>query len=510
MQKRSGAKKGPPAKESPRAKAKQVFSLFRQGDYAAILALGSQQISLESHDALCFNDVAVDLMKYCPVEIKARYLVDYLRLAYTFFAAGQFDSYQSILDETLSVSLEKHDPMAHEAFLGEWYMMAAYQAFPDVKGMLSCYQRAAACLKGKPCAVVSPQEPFAFGSPSMWYLFHRELGQADQTADDLQAMMALYTALTGGHGAGADILYRGELACLRGQVPRADRLAEEAWQAAQAHAQSTVLFGAALLMARLALLQGNANVVPDMQDRIMQIKSICPEIKNSAMGETMENLVQDLLSGMREIIPEDRPIRPYTLKTSVMAPTLAISSYTNFLDMIRLGQYAKAEDGMERVLLLDGRLCGHVVRHYAYIGLALCSQAQDNMTRAAQYLDTALSLSTPDRLFATFLRFRPLFMPVFQLPSFRERHAEAIARINVLDASIVMRSKITLDKRRGMLAKTLTNRELEVARLAAGGMRNAEIAKRLFLSEATVKGYMKAIFQKLNVDRRSKLADYVR
>jgi DNA-binding NarL/FixJ family response regulator len=49
----------------------------------------------------------------------------------------------------------------------------------------------------------------------------------------------------------------------------------------------------------------------------------------------------------------------------------------------------------------------------------------------------------------------------------------------------------------------LSERELDVLRLIAGGLTNAEIAQRLFLSEGTVKNYVSAIFAKLEVSDRT-------
>ena len=49
----------------------------------------------------------------------------------------------------------------------------------------------------------------------------------------------------------------------------------------------------------------------------------------------------------------------------------------------------------------------------------------------------------------------------------------------------------------------LSERELDVLRLIAQGMTNAEIAQRLFLSEGTVKNYVSAIFAKLEVSDRT-------
>jgi len=49
----------------------------------------------------------------------------------------------------------------------------------------------------------------------------------------------------------------------------------------------------------------------------------------------------------------------------------------------------------------------------------------------------------------------------------------------------------------------LSERELDVLRLIAQGLTNAEIAQRLFLSEGTVKNYVSAIFSKLDVSDRT-------
>jgi DNA-binding NarL/FixJ family response regulator len=57
-------------------------------------------------------------------------------------------------------------------------------------------------------------------------------------------------------------------------------------------------------------------------------------------------------------------------------------------------------------------------------------------------------------------------------------------------------------------AEGLTDRELEILSLIAGGASNREIGDKLFLSEKTIKNYITSIFQKLQTNDRTQAAVY--
>ena len=56
------------------------------------------------------------------------------------------------------------------------------------------------------------------------------------------------------------------------------------------------------------------------------------------------------------------------------------------------------------------------------------------------------------------------------------------------------------------LTDSLSRRELDVLKLLARGLSNAEIAERLYLSEGTVRNYVSSIFEKLGVTDRTHAA----
>ncbi|MEJ1091300.1 response regulator transcription factor [Microbacterium istanbulense] len=62
----------------------------------------------------------------------------------------------------------------------------------------------------------------------------------------------------------------------------------------------------------------------------------------------------------------------------------------------------------------------------------------------------------------------------------------------------------TQTTRAAMPAEELSPRELDVLRLAAGGLSNRQIARGLFLAEGTVKNHMSSVLLKLGVTDRTK------
>ena len=58
-------------------------------------------------------------------------------------------------------------------------------------------------------------------------------------------------------------------------------------------------------------------------------------------------------------------------------------------------------------------------------------------------------------------------------------------------------------------AGPLSRREIEVAKLVAGGMTNREVGERLFISDRTAEGHLEKIRNKLGVRSRTEVAAWV-
>lgn len=75
-------------------------------------------------------------------------------------------------------------------------------------------------------------------------------------------------------------------------------------------------------------------------------------------------------------------------------------------------------------------------------------------------------------------------------------------------ASQIMKNMGFGRRQQNTTVEQLTNRELEVLRLAATGISNPQIATHLQISVNTVKAHIKSILDKLNLENRTQLAAY--
>lgn len=96
--------------------------------------------------------------------------------------------------------------------------------------------------------------------------------------------------------------------------------------------------------------------------------------------------------------------------------------------------------------------------------------------------------------------------------------AKAISKVHAgelwLDRASTARLVNQMSRRRqledveGAKIEALTRREHEIIALIGEGLKNAEIAQRLFISEATVRNHLTSIFDKLDLSDRFELAVY--
>jgi DNA-binding CsgD family transcriptional regulator len=164
-------------------------------------------------------------------------------------------------------------------------------------------------------------------------------------------------------------------------------------------------------------------------------------------------------------------------------------------DLVRIGAVAAATEGLERIVdRVDGALM----------------DARVSFARAANLQDARLAAEATDRfeaigalLFAA--EAATLERNLASVAGLRRRASESEARADRLLEQCEGARTPGLAQRAG--ASRLSEREREVAALAAQDLTSREIAERLFVSVRTVDNHLQQVYMKLGVKRRSELAE---
>jgi LuxR family maltose regulon positive regulatory protein len=174
---------------------------------------------------------------------------------------------------------------------------------------------------------------------------------------------------------------------------------------------------------------------------------------------------------------------------------------------------APARDDLARVVeLLDARYEADaatgwtygVVQHLAL--LALAHRALGDDEQAVEKTAAALSLAGPMGLVRTFVDHGPGMAGLLRDVAAREQGSTYVARLLGAfrdDSPRGRASSPPAVPASQPLIEPLRQREIEVLRHIASGRSNREIADEMVLAESTVKWYLRNIYEKLNVHRRT-------
>ena len=486
-----------------------VNCFYKARDWEGILNCRLVCLLTEKFDGVSYTEVARNTLMKCPEEILLRHPVSMLRLCYALYAGCEFEEFDEQMQRFYPLLERMKDPQ----ILGEWYLVDALSDFPDLAGMKEKYLRAEKLMK-QPSAVFIPEEPFMFGCSSMWYLFYSRPGTMTETADVFADTMKVYNRITNDHGAGAAEIYRGEAYSVQGRFEESDIQAYQAAFLAEQAGNVTAVYGVALLLGINAIYRSDLTGLQKAIDYLENKAQRYPFLQGTSLGNYMVETVRGYLLGL--MMETGRS----ALWTQGEADSLADLTFTNFMiktcritDLLLKKEYKRAIASVETSLEMDPRLISTPTRNFMYCGLALAYMAVGRLLKAAQYLDKSLEMAGKDKNYTFLACFRKYFQVLFLMPQIAAKHGETIREIKALDIRYSRADEthiFAVPEESLNDSEKLTERERDVAELAAKGLHNSEIAGMLYISENTVKRHLKSAFQKLNIDRRSRLVEMLR
>lgn len=474
-------------------------------DYERMLSLDLAPLMLEKIGGLAFTEIALDIAQNCPENLKVKNLLALLQVAWALLMAGSNFVFDVLMEE---IRFFLDDDISEETsyLLGEWLLLFSFQAFPRLNEMIALLRQAAELLQGKCSRVILPSAPWYFGCHSPLSDFHTQPGEADREAQVLEEYIAIYSKITNGHGSGADVLFRAELAYHRGNLNDAEILTYKAVFLAESKRQSVVHLGATMLLAEITLHKADT---AGWQHAIssMERAASFPAQNNVVIHSLLDTIRGILLNELQEHTPIANWLQKGEFSgRGLLSALLPSAQFVYIILLMHRGEYARLI-GTAQALYPEG-IPGQPFRDLLWsLTIAVGHLSMGDREHAVSLIKRAAQMASPDELIFPFASYSWLLQELTgevieqEYPALLNRYNEIKERF--LSGWTTLHNDMLPNE----LPLNLTAREYEVARLAAQGLRNSEIAQQLVVTESTVRAHLRTIFQKLDIDRRAKLAE---
>jgi LuxR family maltose regulon positive regulatory protein len=483
----------------------KAFDFYVQsGDYDRMLSLDLSGLILEEIGGRPFHEIALTIAKNCPVNIKSRRLLSMLVIAWALLNAGKTGEFDDLMEE-LRVKLDVCDYEDAGLLRGEWLLLSCWRRLPYLDEMTELVRQAAPFFQGSCSRVILPTIPWCFGDYSQCAVFHIKAGEADREADALEEFISIYSKLTGGHGSGADVLFRAELAHFRGNLDEAEILAYKASFLAESSRQSIIRLGTALKLAEIAVEKSDTEGWQRAIASMEQAASYPGQ--NSYVLRSAVEMLRSLL--FNQLVHEER-VDEWLKKGETegrILPAMRINALfirlSYLMHRCEFSRLAGMAGAAVKTLKPENVLADTILSQLAAIGYLSLGDTECAEELAAHSAQLAMSdgFCYLPAVYSTLLRNLPDQWIKGHRPEHYSRFAEIKERF--ITGFTILRQGVIAEE----LPGDLTPREREVALLAASGLRNSEIAEKLTISESTVRAHMRTIFQKLDIDRRARLAE---
>lgn len=467
-------------------------------------------LELDRGDYLFQNgkELFMKFFEECPKETIEKHPVALLIYAINLFMINEFECFEKACNE-FAMLIESSDHMDNESrklLLGEFQVLLSVAKFNDVPSMLEHMERANELLD-QPIRFFDTKFGWTFGSPSVLYMFYRKAGQLEHELGDVKKVLPLYNKITGGHGTGGSTVMEAEWYFNRGDFVTAEILAHKGYYEAAESGQYDIMLSAMFLRMRIALLKGDASFVYDTLDQMRD------DMKQKKQYDHLHTI--DLCNGFLLAFLEKEPqiaswIENGDFESSKLYyPSKAFLNIVYGRILLVQKEYYKLIGIADQFISVASIFPNTLGEIYTRIYLAAAYGKIARQEDAIAALKRAMELALQDKIYIPFAENCEYLKPLLLLLREQGYDVEDITLILDLyqsyEENIVLRSCEALDENK----KKLSQRETEIALLAADGFTNKEIGEKLFITQNTVKTMMKRIFEKLDINSRVVLKQYL-
>ena len=481
---------------------------YKIKDFGSLLSIECSiddlfEINLNRENKQIFSTITSDIS----YSLKCSYLKNYMMYVYFLFVNNQREYYQRECDVIKEIIEKEYvNNKNQQELLGEYYVLKSFLSFNDLNLMKVCFEKAYELLK-KPSRIISSRNSFLFGCPSPMALYHNTVGMIDAKVMEMDEIMPIYYRLTDGKSKGIESLFRAEMLLARGELLDSLKLCDKTIYMSSSRDQLDVHIGALMTICRISYLRGDIEKLNEALDEMSRL------LEDSDRYDLLT--LCDMCLGFVNITINNVDKMPAWLADHCMIEKNNTIMTLGFANII-YGKYLLLKEEYSKFLGISGQMLGVagvfnniIYRTYTLIYIAISKNRTGEREKAKEILKEAIALSEDDNIFIPYVECYNMINSMLNEIEISGYSVDFIKKVNSF-AKKYIRGLQTAekesyeDKRYG-----LTKREMEVSKLAAMRLSNKEIAEQLFIAESTVKSNLKVVFNKLGINSRNELKNFL-
>ena len=403
----------------------------------------------------------------------------------------------------LMASIAEHPKLSAQErgnLLGECDLIQSFLCYNDISAM-SRLHRSASSQMSRPAISIHKSGGWTFGSPSVLMMFYRAPGELAGELAEMDECMPHYYKITDGHGQGAEKIMRAEAAFMQGRFTDAHIELESAYAQIEGNGQENMALCCNFLARRLSLCA-------DIELRATFEQSYAALLRHhNAAWINIWNATgayYHALTGQTDRIPSIYAEHRLS-SVNLLAPGKPMTEMIENQVYLAQGAYAKVIGRSEGQLAVCSGMHYALVALHVRIQTAAAYEMLGKHKEARAWLAQALSDAELDGFVMPFVENYRYLEPLLS----EQLQGNLIARVRELGEA---RAQRQAGAARAAAFAILTDREYRIVCLMAQRLSNREIAEKLFLSEGSVKQYVKQIYAKLHIEgdtrtKRKRLSD---
>ncbi|AJG97757.1 ATP-dependent transcriptional regulator [Clostridium beijerinckii] len=486
-----------------------ILIFYKIKDFQSIFSMNVEVDSITKDMNIKDEDTILEIVQTCPKEIKEKYPKSLLGFALILSQYKEWN-YLGLLEKEIENSIENNKILSLSEKRNIKAALSFFLAFTtckDIKVINEEIKKAYNVLGGQQAKFINLRKTWTWGLPSILYIFHRKSGELDKELKSMNECVQYYYGLTDNHDYGVEAVMEAEIRFNRGDFKGAEMLCYKAIYmsdyVSENKKQYSIYLCAVFIMLRLSIVYGN---VRQLNNSLKKLKEKIKECDLTRVIDLCEGFIFSSI-GQAELIPEWLRLGKIE-KEGISFLTVPYSNIIYGKALFLKGEYLKLLGISQQFLEVASAFESIYSYIYIHIHMALANLKLNERGRAVEFIKVALEIAVPDKIYMPFVENGEYILEIFDELKQNNLYKSSISDVLKLYGEY----KSGLDKIRNSdifnKVPQMTERELEVAMLAAQNLTNREIGEQLYISQNTVKFYLKSIFSKLSITSRSQLKVY--